>query len=57
MLVRHSSRLPATKELQSCLDMDVHWVEISRALISIQCVRGLIIARLVLVYFQPCKQI
>ena len=55
VLIRHASRLSIVpKKLQSCLDMDVHWVKVSRALISVQCVSGLIITRLVLVYYQPC---
>ena len=45
VLIRHSGRLPiVTKKLQSCLDMDVHWIEVSGALISVQCVRCLVIA-------------
>lgn len=43
VLIRHSSRLPIAKKVQSCLDMDVQRVEVSGALISVQCIRCLVV--------------
>jgi hypothetical protein len=48
-LIGSTSRcLPVLKQLQTCLDVNVGWVEVCRALIGVKRVGSLVVTRLVL---------